>query len=62
MAILIEPSSGREALAFDDVLLQPGYSEVLPGEADLGTRLTRSIALNLPNTLPHILALIQMVK
>ena len=48
MATLIEPSSGREALAFDDVLLQPGYSEVLPGEADLRTRLTRSIALNLP--------------
>jgi IMP dehydrogenase len=48
MAILIEPSSGREALAFDDVLLQPGYSAVLPGEADLRTQLTRSISLNLP--------------
>ena len=48
MALLIEPSSGREALAFDDVLLQPGYSTVLPGDADLGTRLTRSITLNLP--------------
>src|SRR5665213_4417076 len=48
MALLIEPSSGREALAFDDVLLQPGYSTVLPGEANLGTRLTRSISLNLP--------------
>jgi IMP dehydrogenase len=48
MAILIETSLGREALAFDDVLLQPGYSEVLPGEADLRTRLTLSISLNLP--------------
>jgi IMP dehydrogenase len=48
MATLIEPTSGREALAFDDVLLTPAYSEVLPGEANVGTRLTRSIALNLP--------------
>ncbi|HEY5080528.1 MAG TPA: IMP dehydrogenase [Bauldia sp.] len=48
MAHLIEPSTGREALAFDDVLLTPGYSTVLPGEAVIGTRLTRSIALNLP--------------
>ena len=48
MAILIEPSTGREALAFDDVLLAPAYSAVLPGEANIGTRLTRSISLNLP--------------
>jgi IMP dehydrogenase len=48
MAHLIESSTGREALAFDDVLLTPGYSTVLPGEALIGTRLTRSIALNLP--------------
>ncbi|MGL4325772.1 MAG: IMP dehydrogenase [Beijerinckiaceae bacterium] len=38
----------REAYTFDDVLLQPGRSEVLPGDTDLRTRLTRSIALNLP--------------
>ncbi|HEX5313807.1 MAG TPA: IMP dehydrogenase [Gammaproteobacteria bacterium] len=38
----------REALTFDDVLLLPGYSEVLPREADLATRLTRQIALNVP--------------
>ncbi|MCW5699338.1 MAG: IMP dehydrogenase [Rhodospirillales bacterium] len=37
-----------EALAFDDVLLVPGYSTVLPAEADIRTRLTRSINLNLP--------------
>ncbi|HVZ13178.1 MAG TPA: IMP dehydrogenase [Bauldia sp.] len=48
MAVIMEPSTGREALAFDDVLLSPGYSQVLPGEANVGTRLTRSIALNLP--------------
>ena len=48
MAQLIEPSRGREALAFDDVLLAPAYSTVLPGEANVATRLTRSISLNLP--------------
>ena len=37
-----------EALAFDDVLLVPGYSEVLPGATDTRTRLTRRIALNIP--------------
>jgi IMP dehydrogenase len=48
MATLIEPATGREALAFDDVLLAPGYSEVMPADADIRTRLTRSIGLNLP--------------
>ena len=38
----------KEALTFDDVLLQPGYSEVLPREVDLSTSLTRSIKLNIP--------------
>ena len=38
----------REALTFDDVLLQPGLSDVLPSEADIRTRLTREIALNIP--------------
>nr|MDJ0919053.1 IMP dehydrogenase [Woeseiaceae bacterium] len=38
----------KEALTFDDVLLQPGYSEVLPREVDLGTRLTKEITLNIP--------------
>ncbi len=36
------------ALAYDDVLLLPGYSEVLPGEVDLRTRLTRRVRLNIP--------------
>src|SRR5690606_8320127 len=35
----------REALTFDDVLLEPGYSEVLPGEVDVSSRLTREIQL-----------------
>ena len=38
----------REALTFDDVLLVPGASEVLPGETDLRTRLTPEISLNAP--------------
>jgi IMP dehydrogenase len=38
----------KEALTFDDVLLQPGYSEVLPREVDLSTQLTREITLNIP--------------
>ncbi len=38
----------REALTFDDVLLVPGASNVLPGTADTRTRVTKSIALNIP--------------
>ncbi|MDJ0749971.1 MAG: IMP dehydrogenase, partial [Woeseiaceae bacterium] len=38
----------KEALTFDDVLLQPGYSDVLPREVDLSTPLTREIRLNIP--------------
>ena len=41
-------SAIREALTFDDVLLEPGHSEVLPAEVDVGTRLTREIALGIP--------------
>ncbi|HET9020114.1 MAG TPA: IMP dehydrogenase [Acetobacteraceae bacterium] len=37
-----------EALAFDDVLLVPAYSQVLPGAADTATRFTREIRLNIP--------------
>ncbi len=37
-----------EALTFDDVLLLPAYSEILPKAANLTTRLTKSITLNLP--------------
>src|SRR5690554_814645 len=38
----------EEALTFDDVLLVPGYSEVLPHQVDLKTRLTKGITLNIP--------------
>ncbi|MEC6817146.1 IMP dehydrogenase [Photobacterium toruni] len=38
----------KEALTFDDVLLVPAHSTVLPNTADLRTRLTKEIALNIP--------------
>jgi IMP dehydrogenase len=38
----------KEALTFDDVLLQPDYSDVLPREVDLSTRLTPAITLKIP--------------
>src|ERR1051325_6906108 len=38
----------REALTFDDVLIRPGLSEVMPSDADVRTRLTREIVLNIP--------------
>lgn len=38
----------KEALTFDDVLLVPAHSEVLPNTADLRTQLTSSISLNIP--------------
>lgn len=38
----------EEALAFDDVLVVPAYSQVLPTLADTRTRLTRTISLNIP--------------
>ena len=37
-----------EALTFDDVLLRPGHSLVMPSGADIRSRLTRTISLNLP--------------
>ena len=38
----------QDGLTFDDVLLVPGASEVLPAQVDLQTRLTREISLNIP--------------
>jgi IMP dehydrogenase len=38
----------KKALTFDDVLLIPAYSSVLPRDTQLGTQLTREIALNIP--------------
>ena len=42
------PPSISEALTFDDVLLLPAASSVLPAEVQLSTRLTRTINLNIP--------------
>src|SRR3954466_6878319 len=38
----------REALTFDDVLLVPGFSEVIPRDVDVSTRLTPMIPLRMP--------------
>src|SRR5437868_11142371 len=38
----------REAYTFDDVLLKPGLSEILPSEADVRSHVTRAIPLNIP--------------
>ena len=43
-----EQFSVVDGLAFDDVLLRPGHSTVMPSGVDVSTRLTRSIRLNLP--------------
>lgn len=38
----------QKALTFDDVLLVPAHSAILPRDVSLATRLTRTITLNLP--------------
>ena len=38
----------REGLTFDDVLLEPGASEVMPGQVNTASRFTREISLNIP--------------
>ena len=38
----------QEALTFDDVLLKPGLSDIMPSEADVRSRLTRTVTLNIP--------------
>lgn len=48
MATILKTVTGAEALTFDDVLLQPGHSNILPGEADIRTTIARDIDLNLP--------------
>lgn len=48
MATFFKPDHSQEALTFDDVLLLPGHSEVLPGQTNLASRVTRDLTLNLP--------------
>ena len=38
----------EDAFSFDDVILLPGYSDILPRDANTTTRLTRNITLNIP--------------
>ena len=45
---VIELNFIPEGLAFDDVLLRPGHSTIMPSQANVGGRLTRPIRLNLP--------------
>ena len=42
------PKFFGEGLTFDDVLLLPGYSQVLPRDVEIKTRLTKDITLNVP--------------
>lgn len=47
--IMLNPTDLKEmGVTFDDVLLEPQYSEVVPSEVELKTQLTRNITLNLP--------------
>jgi IMP dehydrogenase len=46
--IFMVPSAIVEGLTFDDVLLVPSYSQILPKDTDVSTRLTRNIALKIP--------------
>jgi IMP dehydrogenase len=48
MSKIIETATGATALTFDDVLLQPGHSEVMPGQTDICTKIAQDIELNLP--------------
>ena len=48
MPTFFEPSFSREALTFDDVLMLPGHSEIMPGNVDLRTRVTAELELSLP--------------
>jgi IMP dehydrogenase len=48
MARIIETITGLQALTFDDVLLQPGHSEVMPGQTNISTKIAADIELNLP--------------
>jgi IMP dehydrogenase len=45
---MVRDAKFREALTFDDVLLEPAKSDVIPSEVDITTRLTRRISLNIP--------------
>ncbi len=45
---IIADKFAYEGITFDDVLLVPAYSEILPREVDISTKLTRNISINVP--------------
>ena len=45
---MLNPTTLKTYLTFDDILLLPGYSKVLPTEVSLKTKLTRKISINCP--------------
>lgn len=48
MAEFLHLSHGEQALTFDDVLLLPNYSEVIPAEVNVSARVSRNITINIP--------------
>lgn len=48
MSRIIQSATGEMALTFDDVLLQPGHSRVMPAQVNLATTVAQDIQLNLP--------------
>jgi IMP dehydrogenase len=48
LAKIITSITGESALTFDDVLLQPAASDILPADVDIRTRVTKDIFLNIP--------------
>ncbi len=48
MVQILTHITGNQALTFDDVLLQPGKSDIMPSDAQVGSYLTKSIRLNMP--------------
>ena len=50
-----------EAFTFDDVLLKPGYSDVLPGQVDVSTYLTRNIKLYIPSSVLNFSFLVSSI-
>lgn len=48
MSKIIDSATGESALTFDDVLLQPGHSTIMPGQVNIASKVTKSIELSLP--------------
>jgi IMP dehydrogenase len=48
MAEILQTRTGLQALTFDDVLLQPGHSTVMPNQVDVSTKIAKNIDLNIP--------------